>query len=409
MTFRHCLVEWGWQAFFVVFQQGMISHVHGTTTVEDCVLQHGVAATEFESGTVTFRRNLIQFGNGQGFVSWGHCQAIVEDNRVEHCGDDAFDMTEVNGAELLFRNNFALDIGNDGIDIDDWQFCTIEGFEGYDILDKGISVSKNSTSVVVQNMIIGNADSGFEASRNSNLTLYNCVAYDCRRGFVAERIDPPWNGGHIDVVNSISWGCDQPVFVDPFSSAQIWYSIIDTPEVYPGPGNRNTDPHFLDPANRDFRLAYNSPAIDAGTSDGPPDHDIRGRAREDDPNTANTGCCPPFFPDYWDIGAHEFDPSLIGIGDGGAPSIAGFGLRAYPSPASGPMGIAFDLPRAGRVEIGVYDVAGRLVRSLHSGPLAAGPHRLAWDGTGARPGSGVYFIRLEGGSEQAVEKVVRVR
>jgi flagellar hook assembly protein FlgD len=73
------------------------------------------------------------------------------------------------------------------------------------------------------------------------------------------------------------------------------------------------------------------------------------------------------------------------------------------------MGIAFDLPRAGRVEIGVYDVAGRLVRSLHSGPLAAGPHRLAWDGTGARPGSGVYFIRLEGGSEQAVEKVVRVR
>jgi len=49
------------------------------------------------------------------------------------------------------------------------------------------------------------------------------------------------------------------------------------------------------------------------------------------------------------------------------------------------------------------------VQTLLAGPLPAGAHRLTWDGAGAASGSGVYFIRLRSGSEQAVEKVVRVR
>jgi hypothetical protein len=412
MTFRHCLLEWG---YFVGPYAGMISHIFGTTTVEDCVLQNAPNGCEFQAGAVTFRRNLVQFINAQGFISFNHCITILEDNRIQHTfSDDAFDISEVNGAEIVFRNNIVEDIGDDAIDMDNWQFATIENFEGYDIHDKGVDVSSSSTSVVAQNMIIVNAHSGYEASRNSHLTAYNCVAYNCARGFVAERIDPPYNGGTIDVANSIAWGCTQPLFVDGLSTANIWYSIIDTTNAGPGTVNMangvlNADPRFLDPANRDFRLAYNSPAIDAGTSDATPDHDIRGRAREDDPYVPDTGCCPPFFPTYWDIGAHEFDPSLIAVGDGGAPAVSRLGLRAYPSPASGPIGIAFDVTRPGPVEVGVYDVAGRLVKSLQAGLLPAGAHRLTWDGSGAAPESGIYFIRLKEGTEQAVEKVVRVR
>jgi hypothetical protein len=411
MTFRHCLLEWGYK---IPPYDGMISHIFGTTVIEDCVLQHAIVATEFEGGNVIFRRNLIQNINSQGYVSWSHCTQVIEDNRIQNTGNDAYDISEVNGEEITFRRNVVENIGDDAIDMDNWQFATISDFEGYNIADKGVDVSSSSTSVVAQNMIIVNALSGYLASRNSHLTIYNCVAYNCHRGFVAERIDPPYNGGTIDAANSISWGCDIPLFVDELSTANIWYSIIDT--TNPGPGTvnlgagvQNTDPHFLAPATRDFRLAYNSPAIDAGTSDATPDHDIRGRAREDDPNTPNTGCCPPFLPTYWDIGAHEFDPSLIGIGDGGAPAIARLGLRAFPSPAAGPMGITLDVPRAGRVEVSVYDVAGRLVKSLLAGPLPAGAHRLTWDGSGATSGSGVYFIRLREGDEQAIEKVVRVR
>jgi hypothetical protein len=363
---------------------------------------------------VEFRRNLVQLINQQGYVSWSHCTQVIEDNRIQDTQDDAFDISEVNGAEITFRRNVVENIGDDAIDMDFWQFATISDFEGYNIGDKGVDVSTNSTSVVAQNMIIVNAHSGYLASRRSNLTCYNCVAYGCVRGFVSERPDGNFLGGIVYVANCIAWDCDIPVYVQETGEMNIFYSIIDTSNPGPGtlnvgPGVLNADPHFLAPGSRDFRLAYNSPAIDAGTSDGPPDHDIRGRAREDDPNTPNTGCCFPFLPTYWDIGAHEFDPSLIGVGDGGAPAIARLGLRAFPSPAAGPMGIMLDVPRSGRVEVGVYDVAGRLVKSLVSGTLPAGAHRVTWDGSGATAGSGVYFIRLREGNEQAIEKVVRVK
>ena len=56
----------------------------------------------------------------------------------------------------------------------------------------------------------------------------------------------------------------------------------------------------------------------------------------------------------------------------------------------------------GPASVQVFDVRGRLVRSLHEGPLEAGPHDLAWDGRddrGAALASGVYLVRAryEGG------------
>ena len=51
----------------------------------------------------------------------------------------------------------------------------------------------------------------------------------------------------------------------------------------------------------------------------------------------------------------------------------------------------------GQVDLEVYDLRGRLVRSLHSGPLTAGAHARIWDGrdtAGNRQASGVYFYKL---------------
>jgi flagellar hook assembly protein FlgD len=62
--------------------------------------------------------------------------------------------------------------------------------------------------------------------------------------------------------------------------------------------------------------------------------------------------------------------------------------------------VRFELEQAGEVRVGVYDVAGRPVRRLHSGRLDAGRHALSWDGTdqNGRPvASGIYYSRLEAG------------
>jgi len=71
----------------------------------------------------------------------------------------------------------------------------------------------------------------------------------------------------------------------------------------------------------------------------------------------------------------------------------------------------FALPAARNVELRVFDVAGRAVRTIANGPMAAGVHTLQWDATddhGARLSSGVYFYRLTAGSDRAMRKMVIV-
>lgn len=87
-----------------------------------------------------------------------------------------------------------------------------------------------------------------------------------------------------------------------------------------------------------------------------------------------------------------------------------FGLeRPTPNPATGTSAIAFGLPAAGRVRLGVYDVRGRLVRTLIDGPIEAGRHDRTWDGVdarGIRARSGIYFYRLEAPQGRRVERLV---
>jgi len=69
----------------------------------------------------------------------------------------------------------------------------------------------------------------------------------------------------------------------------------------------------------------------------------------------------------------------------------------HPNPFNPRTEIAFSLPAAQAVRLRVYDVEGRLVRTLVADRRGAGEHRVVWDGlseTGDRAASGVYFYRL---------------
>jgi flagellar hook assembly protein FlgD len=64
------------------------------------------------------------------------------------------------------------------------------------------------------------------------------------------------------------------------------------------------------------------------------------------------------------------------------------------------------------VELAVYDIAGREVARLASGPYAAGEHSVLWQGTDAagRPlPAGAYIYRLDAGSVRLVRKLAILR
>jgi hypothetical protein len=80
-----------------------------------------------------------------------------------------------------------------------------------------------------------------------------------------------------------------------------------------------------------------------------------------------------------------------------------------PDPFSGDTRFTVTAPVAGRLELGVYDLNGRRVASLHSGPIAAGTTEFSWAGHldgGGRARSGVYFYRAVMDGETVSRKMV---
>jgi subtilisin family serine protease len=87
-------------------------------------------------------------------------------------------------------------------------------------------------------------------------------------------------------------------------------------------------------------------------------------------------------------------------------------VRAYPNPASGGARIEYAVPVPAEVRIRVYDVAGRLVRTLVERERGVGAYAAAWDGDdvlGRPVANGVYFVRLEVGRGTTTAKVAIVR
>lgn len=71
-----------------------------------------------------------------------------------------------------------------------------------------------------------------------------------------------------------------------------------------------------------------------------------------------------------------------------------------------------DPAKTGMVRLRIYDVAGRLVRTLADGAHPAGRHEVVWNGTdhaGRRVAAGVYFARLDSGGIHVQRSITVLR
>lgn len=85
---------------------------------------------------------------------------------------------------------------------------------------------------------------------------------------------------------------------------------------------------------------------------------------------------------------------------------------SIPNPAFSRAMLRFELPRAARAELTVYDVRGRRVRTLVQGTLTPGPHEITWDGrdgAGHAQPAGVYFYRLTTPEQSATRRLTLLR
>jgi hypothetical protein len=94
-----------------------------------------------------------------------------------------------------------------------------------------------------------------------------------------------------------------------------------------------------------------------------------------------------------------------------AQQVTQLSAQTAPNPFREGTLIRFQLPEDRDVTVQVYDVGGRLVRTLGSGRLSAGSHVTEWDGrdeSGAHVPRGTYFYRVDTGRGAVSGKVVSI-
>jgi endonuclease I len=114
------------------------------------------------------------------------------------------------------------------------------------------------------------------------------------------------------------------------------------------------------------------------------------------------------FIDRPDFVQKVFQPELSAVPLPAAAEMAVL-RQNVPNPFNPSTVIRYELSAAAAVELQVYDLAGRLVRTLYAGQETAGAHECMWQGRddrGHAVAAGVYVYRLRAGDEVETRRMV---
>jgi len=127
-----------------------------------------------------------------------------------------------------------------------------------------------------------------------------------------------------------------------------------------------------------------------------------------DPVPINCTVDQPFDPE-WEAVMAEYEYLEAGrTGTGSKPQLFG----NYPNPANPSTVISYGLPEALHVQLRIYDMLGREVKTLVEGYQEAGTHQASWNGrnaAGASVASGLYLYRLTAGPFVEVRRLLLLK
>ena len=186
-------------------------------------------------------------------------------------------------------------------------------------------------------------------------------------------------GSKVKIENSILWGGDKQIHLKNLygmgGTLNIDYSdvqngvnavLIDSLSLLNwDDGNIAENPMFCDPENFDYHIKEGSPCIGSGENG-------------QDMGKFGAGCT---IVNVEEIQVETFDLHLAN----------------YPNPFNNSTVIEFNNPEAGPVDLKIYDIQGRLVKTLKNKFLETGNFKVMWNGTNdynTPVSSGIYLCLL---------------
>jgi len=356
----------------VISDNNMISNFSGT----------GGAAVWCWNSEVTMINNVIKDnitfyilgGEQAGGLGFYQSDVILRNNVIDHnhCGSSAGGIYISHSTALIDSNiisdNSAFESGG------------------------GIFLNR-SQAALKHNLIINNDAFIISGLKDllSDLIICNNTIYGNESMPSGKAISINQDGGDT-LLNNIIWGNNANSIGLIGDTINFLYNNIEG--GWPGEGNIDADPLFVDPDSGDFHLSWanypiddetKSPCIDAGAP------------------------WSPFDPDSTraDMGAYPFDQSINNIDI--EPFLPeSFALsQNYPNPFNASTTISYTLPCQSDVTLYIYDILGRNVQTLVSKNQQAGYHHVIWQADEFT--SGIYFYKLQAGEYIETKKMMLLR
>jgi hypothetical protein len=202
---------------------------------------------------------------------------LAEDSLYENLTSANNDALEIQGGppgSIIRRCTFrhASGVNTDCVDFNGTSGVLVQDCLIYDVADKGISLGAAGTggaadaNITVSNCFISSVDTGIAVKDGTTAGIFNNTIVSSPYGFrLYQKFTSPVDGGHItNSFNNILWNLTTTAASLLNNSSMVaTYSDFQGTN-WPGTGNISSDPMFLNPALRDYRLATNSPARGTG-------------------------------------------------------------------------------------------------------------------------------------------------
>ncbi len=135
--------------------------------------------------------------------------------------------------------------------------------------DKGVSVGDNGAShgIIVSNCLIYGCNAGVMSKTLCEVSVINCTLVGNDSGLTnynkSSPASPTGGGITTNSYNNIVWGNITSIGMANGSQLYADHNIFQNTN-WPGAGNVDVDPLFIDPASRNYRLQGGSPALTGG-------------------------------------------------------------------------------------------------------------------------------------------------
>lgn len=284
-----------------------VSDVNNATIIDGFTITKGVDAGIWceDNGSPAIRNNKVTGSN----YSWEF------DSGAIYCDNSSPHIINCN-----IKDNRGHGISCKGSSEPNIIGCTIEDNDLYGICYKGVGNIYVASLVITNSVIRSNGQNGIYCEREAPVIKNNFISGDDgssndhgiylefpETGTVVRNNTVVYNVGcgiyltgitKPPVSNCIIWG-ETPLYETGYD---VTYSCIE--DGYTGVGNISTDPCFVDDANDNYHLTYDSNCIDAGDPNylpEPNETDIDGQPRNmgDCNETVDIGADEVYFPPCW--------------------------------------------------------------------------------------------------------------